>query len=314
MKKLLSVFVFIIMLFALTLCAGAMGSYDDIFYEGVLGSYYETEPGDSGSVGDRITITENVSYDSSEKLFYYSTRLGYVTSNIFDGMLTTDKVKIDIPAEAESIEILCNGEKFTGEATDITFPGNYLVRYTDSDGTVKTLLSFTICSKLTTEITYTLPDGFSADTLTRNGDAVTVPGGYISFDNDGKYSLTYRCNETNVKYNLEITIDSEPPELELIGLSDGNRAWGPVELKGVEEDGRVVVLRDGKQEDYSPTFTKSGHYEIAVYDKAGNKSTCSFTIMIYLNSGSIIFFAVLAAVIVGVAAYIIISRKKLRIR
>ena len=289
----------------------------DMGYEGVLDSYYDSDG--IKSVSDdstaRTTVTGNISYDSTSKLFYYlvSDIAKPFTSNVCDGMVTTEAVSLSAP-DGISAQLYRDGELYDGDLNSITATGNYVYRVGTNQDTSERILEFTIVGKVTGLISsYTIPDGFAVDSLTFNGEMKQTSSSVVTFDEDGDYNLSYRCSATRVVYSLNITIDHTPPEIVLEGIEDG-KIRGPVEIKGLEEGASVSVYRDGEAEAYTSTLTKSGKYDLIVTDKAGNKSTYSFTILIYLNYGTFFFFAAIVLIIVAVAVWMIVSKKKMRVR
>lgn len=313
MKKTITVLLVLCLCLLPVLTCGATSVYDDINYSGVLGSFYDDGTGESSVANTRITISDTCSYDSSKRLYYYSTNLGYITSDTFDGMMTTGSVKILAPEEL-TVTLFCDGQAVETDLTDIKEPGRYSLRYSDNNGMDATVLSFTIVAPVTCSAgAYTLPAGFAVDTLTKDGEQIPAPAAYVPFEEDGIYRVEYHCTATGIRYTLNITVDTVPPEITLSGLKNGS-AWGPVTVSDIEKNGTVLVFRDGQAEDFTEKLTKSGRYELVAVDEAGNKTSYSFTIMIYLNAGSFIFFLVLVLIAAGVGAYIILSRKKLRIR
>ena len=70
---------------------------------------------------------------------------------------------------------------------------------------------------------------------------------------------------------------------------------------------------DGGQLKAKEKLTRSGKYTVTITDPAGNSSVYNFIIMVYFNGGSIIFLILIVVVIVGIIAYVLISRKRLRV-
>lgn len=297
--------------------SAAATSFDDVDvdYNGLLGSYYDVDSGSLSESQSRIAITPDVSYDSTEDLFYYyaSDIAKPFTSNVMDGMITTSDVTLTVPQGIAS-ELYRDGQLVDEGFAVISEPGDYVLRVKSNSGVSVSVLSFRIVGKTTCELSgYSMPDGFVITGVTLDGKPVSFRGDSVEFTEDGKYSVKYRCSAIGVDYSLDITTDRSSPELKLEGVKNG-QAWGPVDISDLEAGGTVTVYRNGEKEAYTPTLTKSGQYEIIVKDAAGNKTSYSFTIMIYFNSGSIIFFVCVAVIIAAVTAYIIISGKKLRVR
>lgn len=304
--------------FAAALTAGASAtSYNDVDmdYSGVLGSYYETDSVQKTEQSSRIAITPTVSYSASEKLYYYSVAdiAAPFRANVMDGMITNEKVSIAAP-DGIAFELYRDGELCEDDISALTKPGTYVLRVKSNAGISESVLSVTIVGAASGAVSgYRMPEGFSISRFTFNEKNASHTESYADFSEDGDYTVEYRCAAANVVCSLHLTVDHTPPELKLEALNNG-KAWGPVDISDVEPGGSVAVYRNGEAEPYTPQLTKSGQYEIVVSDAAGNKTSYAFTIMIYFNSGSLVFFIALAAIVAGVAVYVIIAGKKLRIR
>ena len=317
MKNIISlVLVAILALICCLPCLAVNAGSVDMGYEGVLDSKYETSgvtSGDSSSA--RTAVTGNISYDSTTGLYYFTVSdiAKPFTANVTDGMIVTGEVNLTCP-EGISAELYKDGELYDGDISTIKEKGNYVYRVTTNKDTNEQILSFTIVNSVTGLISgYTLPTGFAVESLYFNGEAKSASSSYIPFDEDGKYSLTYRCTATRKVYTLNVTIDHTPPEITLEGVENGC-CRGPVEIVKSDTSDSVAVYRDGEQETYTQTLTKSGVYTLIVTDEAGNKSTYEFTILIYLNYGSWIFLGAVLLIILAVTVALVFSKKRLRIR
>ena len=71
---------------------------------------------------------------------------------------------------------------------------------------------------------------------------------------------------------------------------------------------------DGKSYSYRDELTESGSYEITVSDAAGNESTYTFTIEVYLDNSAFAVIFIILALIIGVVVYMVLERKRLRVR
>ena len=61
-------------------------------------------------------------------------------------------------------------------------------------------------------------------------------------------------------------------------------------------------------------LTQSGKCVITATDDADNTITYQFTLMIYLDSNGWIFVLVIVLVIAAIVTYLVLQRKKLRVR
>ena len=54
-------------------------------------------------------------------------------------------------------------------------------------------------------------------------------------------------------------------------------------------------------------------YQLQVFDAAGNSVTEQFTILVYFDLNSLLFFALVCISLAGVLVYTLYSRKKLKV-
>lgn len=126
--------------------------------------------------------------------------------------------------------------------------------------------------------------------------------------------VDYRCVRSGLSYELDVTVDTTPPVLALSELNEKNQARGPVSLADIEDGSSISITLDGKQISYKSELTESGEYQIVLMDKAGNVTQYAFTILIYFDLNSLLFFGIALAAVAAVGAYIVISRKRLTVR
>ena len=262
---------------------------------------------------DQTVITSSVIYDSAKQRYIYITDFGRVESSVVDGMIVTDTVSLAAES-GMAVTLYKDGERL--EQSDLTAlqdSGYYVLQYNDNGGIPQTILEFTIVPQLTGMVDhYSLPTGFTVTTASFNG-AELPASTEVNMEKEGSYRINYECKRTGVTYELDVDIDHTPPTLALEAVTDGV-ARGPVDISDLEQGASVYMTLDGSQYNYREKLTRSGNYEIWVYDAAGNMSKYEFTIMIYLDSSGYAFFALFALLILGVAAYMMIAKKRLRVR
>ena len=135
----------------------------------------------------------------------------------------------------------------------------------------------------------------------------------ISYQQMVESKIQYQCVKTNVPYQLQVQTDFTGPELSLEEVVDG-MARGPVDISEAREAAVVNIYHDGEMITRKDVLTQSGEYYIELADEAGNKSTYSFTILIYFDGNSWLFFLLVLGACVGVIIYLMHSRKHLRVR
>ena len=263
-----------------------------------------------------LHIAGNTYYDSAEKAFLYyvnTTASQAVRCNIADGMITEQAVSVKADAGVP-LEVYLNGERLQSisEGTFQT-PGEYVIMYVG--GSVpERLFSFTIVPKLCNSVTsYVLPAGFEFTEASLNQESIAFEKNYIKLTQEGEYNIHYRCIKTNVSYQLLLQTDFTGPVLSLEEVKDG-KAQGPVDISEVKNAAHVNIYHDGEKISRKDVLTESGEYFIELADEAGNKTTYSFTILIYFDGNSWLFFLLVFASCVGTVIYLVHSRKHLRVR
>lgn len=318
----------------LVLCAGSEVQAAEVSTEGKPGPAFGTETADGERIeepeiisdysdtnvtygleltADQTAITDAVIYDSAKQRYIYITDLGRVEATVMDGMIVTGTVSLAAET-GMPVSLYKDGERLEqSDMTELADSGYYVLQYSGNDGIPQTILEFTIVPELTGMINrYSLPAGFTVTNASYNGEALPAST-EVSMEKEGSYRITYECKRTGVLYELDVDIDHTPPVLKLAAVEDGV-ARGPVDISDLEPGASVYMTLDGSRYNYREQLTRSGKYEIWVYDAAGNVSKYDFTIMVYLDAGGYAFFAVFLLLILGVAAYMMIEKKRLRVR
>ena len=263
-----------------------------------------------------LHIAGNTYYDSAEKAFFYyanATASQAVRSNMADGMITEQAVTVKADAGV-TLEVYLDGERLQGiSGGTYQTPGEYVVMYLGG-AVPERLFSFTIVPKLCNSVTsYALPAGFEFTEAALNKESISFEKNYIKLTEEGEYNIHYRCVKTNVTYQLVFKTDFTGPVLSLENVKDG-KAQGPVDISEAKNAARVTIYHDGEKISRKDVLTESGEYYIELADEAGNKTTYSFTILIYFDSNSWLFLLLIIGSCVGVIIYLVHSRKHLRVR
>jgi hypothetical protein len=263
-----------------------------------------------------VHITGNTYFNPVERAFVYyvdTTSARAVRSNVADGMITAQGVSVKADAGV-AFEVYLDGERLESISGG-TFqePGEYVVMY--MGGAVsERIFSFTIVPEQCNYVTgYTLPIGFEMVDATLNEEPVAFDRNYIKLSEEGEYNIQYQCVKTNVPYELRIRTDFTGPELSLEEVINGT-ARGPVDISEAKQAAAVSIYHDGDKIARKDVLTESGEYYIELADEAGNKTTYSFTILIYFDGNSWLFFLLVLAAGIGVVIYLMHSRKHLRVR
>ena len=272
----------------------------------------------------RIWLSDSMFYDTDSRDFIYP--LGetglFIHSNAADGMITTGPVYVrnGLIIAYKDGQLM---EHNSNDPLEVEEPGEYVIMSQVGGQTIR-LFSFTLTGPTSSVIFgYNLPDGMYVTRAELNGEEIGYDRYYVPMQQDGLYHIEYECMSTylsNLVYSLDVTVDREPPELEFSGSIDQkHRVHSALHISGIEEGGSIRVTLDGSpldvavNRDGTAELPDSGNYVIEAFDAAGNRSEYVYTVLIYLNSGGLVFLAILIASILAVAIYIVIKRRKLKI-
>lgn len=261
-------------------------------------------------------VEDGVWYEKSTQMFVYRTDVNgseLVRASVCDGMVTTKMVSINADVSAK-LMVYHDGALLSSDSyRQIKDAGEYVVMYEDS-GVEKRILAFTIIPTVTNAvISYTVPDGFKILQVTLNNQQISFDSNRIDFTEEGDYRVLYHCIRTGMNYSLNFTTDFTGPRLKLANVSDGT-AQGPVDISDAKDAYSVQILKDGKEIPFIETLTANGEYLIRLSDDSGNVTTYQFTILIYFSAIGYLALALLVLALAGAIAYVIIARKKLKVR
>ncbi len=288
------------------------GQLDPFTGEAVLEQIGENEV---TTLSDRRMITENMYYDYSTGLFAYpvDNDLSDVLSNAADGMVLNEPVEVRIP-DGVSVSIFRDGNQ-VDFANEYRTRGSYSVMI-QKNGVSDTLFTFTIIGAKTGKISsYQLPQYFRFDSITLDGVEIGHTRNFVELMEEGYYEISYRCERTDIKYKLNVTIDHTPPQVVFEGIGEDGKARGPVTWGQLKDDEYIKVYKEGSEYLYTNNrLTQSGTYEIVVTDDADNVLDVNFVIMIYLDKNGFMFVGIIVVVVGALAGYLIYQRKHMKVR
>lgn len=282
----------------------------------------QTDPAGSGqpvvSSDGRVWLTNTMSFDRNTRRFVYPVGSSgtEVQASVANGMIVTSTVEI----LGATLLIYKDGQLWEGDATKIQEPGEYVVMAQTGSQTPR-LFTFTLVGAATSSVyAYNLPTGMYVTGATLNGEPTDYGRSSVPMQEDGLYHVEYECIAAGTAYVLDLQVDRTPPALEFSGkIDDSNHVHSALAFSGLEPGDSLQVSLDGTpidvtvHADGTGELTQSGSYLITAYDAAGNASEYGYTVLLYFDSSSIAFFALLAISIVAVAVYIFVKRKRLEI-
>ena len=265
-----------------------------------------------------VQITDGCFYNREARLFVYPVGSGIneVRSSVADGMVVSEPVRVT-GSEGLVIIVTRNGEQIeNGELANLNTAGEYVVFAKDGDTTERLFTFRVVGSTSPMAGGYAMPEGFSILDATVNEEDAYYERGYISMTEEGAYSVEYVCQLTGEHYTLVTTVDRTPPQLTFEGKTDEQgRFHSAVDVRGLERDDTVVMTRDGESVRFPADghLPESGVYTLEAFDSAGNSEMYQFTILIYFDLNSLVFFSLVLLAIVGVAGYLIYKRRSLKV-
>lgn len=304
-------------LFAFTAVSAAKA---DIDYQGEIDPFSGEPVKTDSSVTENQTVALNggIIFDAKTRMYSYAVSGGsyYINSSVPNGMVTTGSVKLEIPEEISAV-IYRDGEPDEDiETSSIKQKGSYAVVVED-ENSKQQILKFNIISERTGALnSYQLPDGFFISSVKIDNEQQKIVNRKVAdLSKEGEYNITYRCEAIGVDYVLKISVDHTPPVLVLDGVENG-KARNPVTVTGIEKSDNVKALYN--EEKFSlkdgGVITSPGSYTITVTDNAGNAVTEKFVIEFYLNEQGWIFGLLIVVIAAATAVYMVMSRKRLRVR
>ena len=263
-----------------------------------------------------VHIAGNTYYDPVEKTFLYYVNANAsqaVRSSVADGMITEQAVSLKADAGV-ALEAYLNGNRLESISGGVLqTPGEYVIMYVG--GSIpERMFSFTIVPKLCNSVTsYALPAGFEFTEASLNEEPISFEKNYMKLTEEGQYNIHYRCMKTNISYQLILKTDFTGPVLLLEDVKNG-KAQGPVDISDAKQAAHIAIYHNGERISRKDVLTESGEYYIELADEAGNKTTYSFTILVYFDGNSWLFFLLVIGSCVGVTIYLVHARKHLRVR
>lgn len=266
-------------------------------------------------LADRVYLSGGNYFDKETEMYVYvveEAASAEVSCSVADGMLVNGPVRIGYNP-IFPIMLYKDGSEVTPDWNRITDPGTYLVKIM-SNGSPYNVLGFTIVGEYTSLTQYSLPDGCSVSLCTLNEKEIVTDIDVVALDQEGVYHVEYRNSFSKMTHSFTTCVDHTAPTLTLEGVVDG-RAKGAVSIGDVDSQDEIFVTLDGKH--IVPEDSKLrtiGKYYIRVTDPAGNSTEYEFEIVVSLDFYTILFLIAFAILIVGLVVYLMIGRRKMKVR
>lgn len=275
------------------------------------GETYPYSFGDKLTEEGRYLITVEDAYGNKNSFVIVIDKTVGVDVNVCNGGITNEGVTIS-PNEKVTVVVTKDGKQYEYDPGEtISEEGLYTATITDAYGNSKTLSFRIVSPEAKTSIDYELGEGCEIVSVAKDGTEVEAHGNRIRFAEDGTYVVTFA--KDGKTYSVTLRLDTTAPEITLNGVEDGGKADGIVTIDSMSEEGTIEVYKDGKKIDYElgQELKEYGSYEVVVTDKLGNSRTYSFTLKFQMNAWAITLIVLGLATAVGVAATIVMKRKRL---
>ena len=233
--------------------------------------------------------------------------------NVIDGGVSNGPVTI-YNNEPLKIEMTKDGETCNyAFGQEISEEGQYQFSLEDRFGNTRTY-SFQIVNMSISSFSYTIPESYDFTGLTVNGKEADADYEYgiLTFSKSGLYTISLISKTDGKTYCFELTIDNEPPTLQLSGVDNEGWTAGEVKIESLSKsNAKVTVYKDGSPYNYSPNmkFKDTGEYEVIVTDSAGNESIYRFTIVYKMTGTSIALIASIGVLLLAALVLFIVLRK-----
>ena len=138
----------------------------------------------------------------------------------------------------------------------------------------------------------------------------------MSLDNEGDYLIKIKSKKLKKAYVVTFRVDTTPPRISFSGIDENGVAKkGAVGIEAYDKKDDITVKKDGQPCEFSPAgFSETGAYEVTATDVAGNTTKYEFTIMAYYGNRVRSFLLILLAIVLGIAVYLILERRRFRVR
>lgn len=195
--------------------------------------------------------------------------------------------------------------------------GVYTLKLSNNADRVDRSVKFTILKDRVNDLTsFRTPQGFEILSATLDGEEMTMQStNDLQIIQDGAYSFSWSCSSIHQSFLTEFVADMTPPTLALPEVVDG-KAKGEVSFTDLEED--AVIYWETERDSGTITspeevLEESGDYVLRVVDTAGNSTTYSFTIAVYLDVNAVMAILMIFGLLAGLGFYCYRLRKHMRV-
>lgn len=229
--------------------------------------------------------------------------------NTFNGGISNGGVRV-IAKEELAIDMYRDGEKIEYNFEQIlNDDGAYAFVLTDELGN-QTAFSFTIWNKPISRIERKFHDLIEITEIVLNEEiqVLDIQDNTLYLVDEGYYQVTVLDKTVNKKFTFNLTLDTTPPTIELVGTENGGYTKSEVSTRNASENPIYIYASNNSEEfEYKlgEKMKDTGSYKLIVVDEAGNQSVYEFTIVYSLNGASIALFGAMLAVVVILIIFLV---------
>lgn len=229
--------------------------------------------------------------------------------NTFNGGISNGGVRV-IAKEELTIDMYKDGEKIEYNFEQIlNDDGAYAFVLTDELGN-QTAFSFTIWNKPINRIERKFHDLIEITEIIFNEEIqeLDIQDNTLYLVDEGLYQVTVLDKTVNKKFTFNLTLDTTPPTIELVGTENGGYTKSEVSTRNASENPIYIYASNNSEEfEYKlgEKMKDTGSYKLIVVDEAGNQSVYEFTIVYSLNGASIALFGAMLAVVVILIIFLV---------
>ena len=283
----------------------------DIEYDGEVSAEEGENESGNEKTKTRVDIGDGTLFDTKTGRYIYKIGETEVSINYPRDAIVTSDVQFTVSG-GTAYSVYLDGKEITKPSgNSVSEPGGYVIVVSNND---EEAIRFTIAGKKTGKLySYKVPENFEIVSASLDGKDIKPSNNSVDMDKEGEYVINYRCIKTEENYNVDIIVDHTAPTLALKEVVDGH-ASGPVDISDLERGAKIKVYVDGTLINAKDKLEQSGLYNILIEDEAGNQNDYSFRIDIYFNFDAIAFIVIIVLLLIALTVYLVLSRKKLRIR
>ncbi len=233
--------------------------------------------------------------------------------NTFKSGISNGGIRV-IAKEDLTIQMFKDGEQIEYEFEQIlNEDGYYQFVLTDEIGNQE-YSDFLILNTPIRRIETELHESVTVTEIQKDGavQELEIVDNILYLVDEGNYQVTIYDKSVNKAFSFNLTLDTTPPTIELVGVENGGATNKEVSTKNPSEKPvNITAICNGTELDYElgGKLKDAGDYKIVVTDVAGNQSEYEFRIYYSFNGATIALFGGMLAIVVLIIIFLVGTRK-----